>query len=194
MANYQKQLNNLKNYLKTKGDFEVKIITENHAAVDMLFYEISHPNFVNTYIKTFRNNDDLMKTSFRLEEFIKSVSEKNKLFKEYIDYFESTNRYKIQFLNSETDQLDLIITHIDTNHKYVLKQNYNILQQKKPIYHLSRQVIFKPINSKCKWQDNKNPIMDIKLTVFNRKPNPVELDKAISNELKFDTQVYFEYN
>ena len=189
MIKFQTQLNNLHDYLKTKGDFEVKTQPNDHT-----FYEISHPNFVNTYISKFKTNDDLSKPPFMLNEFIDSTKEKSKLFEQYINYFESTGRYKIQFLNSKTNQLDLVITHINTNRKYVLTQNYNIMQQKTPIYHLSREITFKPINSKCKWKNSKNPIMYIKLTMFNRKPTPVDLTNMIENELKFDTQIYFKYN
>ena len=193
MSNYQTQLNNLKNYLNTKGNFEIKIQPNDYPPLDNLFYEISHPNFVNTYINKFRNNDDLTKPPM-LDEFIDSVLEKSQLFKEYIEYFESTGRYKIQFLNSKTNQLDVNITHIDTNRKYVLTSSYNILQQKTPIYHLSREVTFKPINGKCKWVNNINPIMNIELTIFNKKPTPVDLSNVIENELKFDTQSYVTYN
>lgn len=193
MSNYQTQLNNLKNYLNTKGNFEIKIQPNDYPPLDNLFYEISHPNFVNTYINKFRDNDDLTKPPM-LDEFIDSVLEKSQLFKEYIEYFESTSRYKIQFLNSKTNQLDVNITHIDTNRKYVLTSSYNILQQKTPIYHLSREVTFKPINGKCKWVNNINPIMNIELTIFNKKPTPVDLSNVIENELKFDTQSYVTYN
>ena len=189
MLKFQTQLINLQNYLKTKGDFEIKTQPNDHT-----FYEINHPNFVNTYVSKFRTNDDLSKSPFMLDEFIKSTFDKSKLFKPYIDYFESTGRYKIQFLNSKTNQLDLIITHINTNRKYVLTQNYNIMQQKTPIYYLSREITFKPINSKCTWEKSKNPIMHIELTIFNRKPTPVDLSKVIENELKFDTQNYVTYN
>ena len=193
MSNYQTQLNNLKNYLNTKGNFEIKIQPNDYPPLDNLFYEISHPNFVNTYINKFRDNVDLTKPPM-LDEFIDSVLEKSQLFKEYIEYFESTGRYKIQFLNSKTNQLDVNITHIDTNRKYVLTSSYNILQQKTPIYHLSREVTFKPINGKCKWVNNINPIMNIELTIFNKKPTPVDLSNVIENELKFDTQSYVTYN
>ena len=142
MLKFQTQLFNLQNYLKTKGDFEIKTQPNDHT-----FYEISQPNFVNTYVSKFRTNDDLSKSPFMLDEFIKSTLDKSKLFKPYIDYFESTGRYKIQFLNSKTNQLDLIITHINTNRKYVLTQNYNIMQQKTPIYYLTREITFRPINS-----------------------------------------------
>ena len=194
MLNFQTQLNNLKNYLKTKGEFEIKTVKNDYLPLNELFYEISHPNFVNTYVSKFRTNDDLSKPPFMLDEFIDSIFEKSKYFKQYIDYFESTGRYKIQFLNSKTNQLDLIITHIDTNRKYVLTQSYNIMQQKEPIYHLSREITFKPINSKCSWENSKNPIMHIELTMFNRKPTPIDLTNVIENELKFDTQSYVTYN
>ena len=193
MSNYQTQLNNLKNYLNTKGDFEIKIQPNDYPPLDNLFYEISHRNFVNTYINKFRHGNDLPKPPM-LEDFIESVLEKNQTFKEYIEYFESTDRYKLQFLNSKTNQLDIIITHVDTNRKYVLTSSYNILQQKTPIYHLFREVTFKPINSKCKWVNNANPVMNIELNIFNKKPTPVALSNVIENELKFDTQSYVSYN
>ena len=194
MLNFQTQLNNLKNYLKTKGEFEIKTIKNDYLPLNELFYEISHPNFVNTYVSKFKTNDDLSKPPFMLDEFIDSIFEKSKYFKQYIDYFESTCRYKIQFLNSKTNQLDIIITHIDTNRKYVLTQSYNIMQQKEPIYHLSREITFKPINTKFSWENSKDPIMHIELTMFNRKPNPIDLTNVIENELKFDTQSYVTYN
>lgn len=193
MSNYQTQLNNLKNYLNTKGDFEIKIQPNDYPPLDNLFYEISHPNFVNTYINKFRDGNDLTKPQI-LDEFINSILEKSQLFKEYIEYFESTDRYKLQFLNSKTNQLDVIITHIDTNRKYVLNQSYNIMQQKEPIYHLSREITFRPINTKCSWENSKDPIMHIELTMFNRKPTPIDLSNVIENELKFDTQSYVSYN
>ena len=193
MSNYQNQLNNLKNYLNTKGNFEIKIQPNDYPPLDNLFYEINHQHFVNTYVNKFRDDNDLTKPTM-LDEFIDSVLEKSQLFKEYIEYFESTGRYKIQFLNSKTNQLDVNITHIDTNRKYVLTSSYNILQQKTPIYHLSREVTFKPINGKCKWVNNINPIMNIELTIFNKKPTPVDLSNVIENELKFDTQSYVSYN
>lgn len=194
MPKYQTQLTNLKNYLKTKGNFEVKTQPNEYPSLDNTFYKISHPNFVNTYVSKFRTSDDLSKPPFMLDEFIDSIFEKSKYFKQYIDYFESTGRYKIQFLNSKTNQLDIIITHIDTNRKYVLTQSYNIMQQKEPIYHLSREITFKPINTKFSWENSKNPIMHIELTMFNRKPNPSDLANVIENELKFDTQSYVTYN
>ena len=193
MSNYQTQLTNLKNYLNTKGDFEIKIQPNDYPPLDNLFYEISHSHFVNTYVNKFRDNDDLTKPPM-LDEFIDSILEKNQLFKEYIKYFESTGRYKLQFLNSKTNQLDVIITHKDTNRKYIITSSYDILQQKTPIYHLSREVTFKPINDKCKWVNNTNPIMNIELTIFNKKPTPVDLSNVIENELKFDTQSYVSYN
>lgn len=193
MSNYQTQLNNLKNYLNTKGDFEIKIQPNDYPPLDNLFYEISHRNFVNTYVNKFRDGNDLLKPTM-LDEFINSVLEKSQLFKEYIEYFESTNRYKIQFLNSKTNQLDVIITHKDTNRKYILTSSYDILQQKTPIYHFSREVTFKPINGKCKWVNKTNPVMNIELTIFNKKPTLVDLSNMIENELKFDTQTYVSYN
>lgn len=193
MSNYQIQLNNLKNYLNTKVDFEIKIQPNDYPPLDNLFYEISHRNFVNTYINKFRDDNDLTKPPM-LDEFIDSILEKSQLFKEYIEYFESTGRYKIQFLNSKTNQLDIIITHVDTNRKYVLTSSYNILQQKTPIYHLYREITFNPINGKCKWVNKANPVMNIELTIFNKKPTPVDLSNVIENELKFDTQSYVSYN
>ena len=193
MSNYQIQLNNLKNYLNTKGDFEIKIQPNEYPPLDNLFYEISHRNFVNTYVNKFRDGNDLPKPPM-LDEFIDSVLEKSQAFKEYIQHFESTYRYQIQFLNSKTNQLDIIITHVDTNRKYVLTSSYNILQQKTPIYHLYREITFKPINGKCKWKNNTNPIMNTELTIFNKKPTPVDLSNVIENELKFDTQSYVSYN
>ena len=194
MPKFQTQLTNLKNYLLTQGNFKVEIIKNDYAPLDELFYEISHPNFVNIYVSKFRTNDDLSNPPFMLNEFIDSTKEKSKLFEQYIDYFESTGRYKIQFLNSKTNQLDLIITHVDTNRKYVLTQNYNIMQQKGPIYYLSREITFRPINAKCSWENSKDPIMHIELTIFNRKPTPIDLSNVIENELKFDTQSYVTYN
>lgn len=193
MSNYQTQLNNLKNYLNKKGDFEIKIQPNDYPPLNNLFYEINHPHFVNTYVNKFRDNDDLTKPTM-LDKFINSILEKSQAFKEYIEYFESTDRYKIQFLNSKTNQLDVIITHIDTNRKYVLNQSYNIMQQKEPIYHLSREITFRPINTKCSWENSKDPIMHIELTMFNRKPTPIDLSNVIENELKFDTQSYVTYN
>lgn len=193
MSNYQNQLNNLKNYLNTKGNFEIKIQPNDYPPLDNLFYEINHQHFVNTYVNKFKDDNDLTKPTM-LDEFINSVLEKSQIFKEYIEYFESTGRYKIQFLNSKTNQLDIIITHIDTNRKYVLTSSYNILQQKTPIYHLYREITFKPINGKCKWVNKTNPIMNIELTIFNKKPTPVDLSNVIENELKFDTQSYVSYN
>lgn len=193
MSNYQTQLNNLKNYLNKKGNFEIKIQPNDYPPLDNLFYEINHQHFVNTYVNKFRDNDDLTKPPM-LDEFIDSVLEKNQALKEYIEYFESTNRYKIQFLNSKTNQLDVIITHKDTNRKYILTSSYDILQQKTPIYHFSREVTFKPINGKCKWVNKTNPVMNIELTIFNKKPTLVDLSNMIENELKFDTQTYVSYN
>ena len=129
-----------------------------------------------------------------LDEFIDSTKEKSKLFEQYINYFESSGKYSIQFLNSKTNQLDVIITHVDTNRKYVLTQSYDIMQQKEPIYHLSREITFRPINTKCTWENSKDPIMHIELTMFNRKPTPIDLANVIENELKFDTQSYVTYN
>lgn len=194
MPKYQTQLTNLKNYLQTKSNFEVKTKPNDYPPLDNTFYEISHPHFVNTYVSKFRTSDDLSNPPFMLDEFIDSIFEKSKLFEQYINYFESTGRYKIQFLNSKTNQLDIIITHVDTNRKYVLTQSYNIMQQKEPIYHLSREITFRPINTQCTWGDSKDPIMHIELTIFNKKPTPVDLANVIENELKFDTQSYVTYN
>ena len=36
--------------------------------------------------------------------------------------------------------------------------------------------------------------MNIELTIFNKKPTPVDLANVIENELKFDTQSYVSYN
>lgn len=189
MPKFQKQLINIQNYLKIKGDFEIKTQPNDHT-----FYEVSHPNFVNTYVSKFNKNDDLSNPTSMLNEFIDSTKEKSKLFEQYINYFESSSKYTIQFLNSKTNQLDVIITHIDTNRKYVLTQSYNIMTQKEPIYHLSREITFKPINPKYTWTDSKDPVMHIELTLFNRKPTPVNLENVILNELKFDTQNYVSYN
>ena len=194
MPKFQTQLTNLKNYLQTKGNFNVETIKNDYAPLDELFYEISHPNFVNTYVSKFRTNDDLSSPPFMLNEFIDSTKEKSKLFEQYINYFESSGNYTIQFLNSKTNQLDVIIKQNDTNRKYVLTQSYDIMQQKEPIYHLSREITFRPINSKCTWEESKDPVMHIELTLFNRKPTPVDLENVILNELKFDTQYYVGYN
>lgn len=194
MPKFQTQLTNLKNYLQTQGNFKVETIKNDYTPLDELFYEITHPNFVNTYVSKFRKNDDLSNPPFMLNEFIDSTKEKTKLFEQYINYFESSGKYTIQFLNSKTNQLDVIITHIDTNRKYVLTQSYDIMQQKEPIYHLSREITFRPINSKCAWEDSKDPVMYIELTLFNRKPTPVDLENVILTELKFDTQSYVGYN
>lgn len=64
MSNYQTQLNNLKNYLNTKGNFEIKIQPNDYPPLDNLFYEISHPNFVNTYINKFRDKNQQVDTKF----------------------------------------------------------------------------------------------------------------------------------
>lgn len=194
MPKFQTQLTNLKNYLQTQGNFKVETIKNDYTPLDELFYEITHPNFVNTYVSKFRKNDDLSNPPFMLNEFIDSTKEKTKLFEQYINYFESSGKYTIQFLNSKTNQLDVIITHIDTNRKYVLTQSYDIMKQKEPIYHLYREITFKSINSKSTWEESKNPIMHVDLTMFNKKPNPVDLANVIENELKFDTQSYVTYN
>ena len=200
MIKFQTQLTNLKNYLLTQGNFKVETIKNDYAPLDELFYEIHFfkkfhpPNFVNTYISKFKTNDDLSNQPFMLNEFIDSTKEKSKLFEQYINYFESSHKYTIQFLNSKTNQLDVIIKHNDTNRKYVLTQSYDIMKQKEPIYHLSREIIFKPINTKCTWKDSKDPVMHIELTMFNRKPTPIDLENMILTELKFDTQTYVTYN
>ena len=131
-----------------------------------------------------------MTTNHLTNCFTKSAT----LIEKYINYFESSVKYTIQFLNSKTNQLDIIIKHNDTNRKYVLTQSYDIMKQKEPIYHLSREITFRPINSKCTWEDSKDPVMYIELTMFNRKPTPIDLENVILNELKFNTQSYVTYN
>lgn len=189
MFKFQTQLDNLEKHLKTQGDFKVEI-----HKYDDLFYEISHPNFLNTYVNKFKTNDDLSNPPFGLDDFINSTKEKLKLFDEYIKYFESSNKYKIQFLNSYTDQLDIVITHLDTNRKYFLYQMYDIVEQKYPMFNLYREIVFSPIDGKSKWVNlTELPTMHIELTKFNRQPKPIELDNTILNELKFDTQSYVSY-
>ena len=75
MFKFQKKLDNLEKYLKSQGDFKVEIHKHND-----LFYEISHPNFLNTYVSKFETNDDLSNPPFRLNDFIDSTKEKLKLF------------------------------------------------------------------------------------------------------------------
>lgn len=189
MFKFQKQLDNLEKYLKSQGDFKVDI--HKH---DDLFYEISHPNFLNTYVNKFETNDDLSNTPFRLDDFIDSTKEKLKLFDKYFKYFTESNKYNIQFLNSYTDQLDIFITHVDTNRKYCLYQMYDIVEQKYPMFNLYREIVFTPIDGKCKWVNLTSlPAMRIELTKFNRKPKPHEIDNTILQELKIDTQNYVSY-
>ena len=189
MFKFQKQLDNLEKYLKSQGDFKVEIHKHND-----LFYEISHPNFLNTYVNKFETNDDLSNPPFRLNDFIDSTKEKLKSFEEYFKYFNSSNKYKIQFLNSYDNQLDIIITHIDTNRKYILTQMYDTVEQKYPMFNLFREIVFTPIDGKCKWINLTSlPVMRIELTKFNRQPKPHELDNTILNELKIDTQNYVSY-
>lgn len=188
MFEFQTQLDDLENYLKSQGDFTVKI-QEND-----LFYEIRHPNFINTYVNTFKENDDLSNPPVMLDKFIDSTKEKLKTFEEYFKYFNESNKYNIQFLNSHTDQLDVVITHIDTNRKYFLFQIYDLVEQKYPMFNLYREIVFSPIDGKSKWVNLTNPpTMHIELTKFNRKPKPFELDNTILQELKIDTQNYVSY-
>ena len=176
MFKFQKQLDELKSYLKSQGDFIVKIRDDHYMPKGQPFYEISHPNFVNIYVNKFRTYDD--SSSYQI------------IFK----YFTESNKYKIQFLNSYTDQLDIFITHIDTNRKYCLYQMYDIVEQKYPMFNLYREIIFTPIDGKCKWVNLTSlPAMRIELTKFNRKPKPHEIDNTILQELKIDTQNYVSY-
>lgn len=194
MFNFQTQLDNLEKYLKLKGDFKVEIQNNDYTTTDQPFYEIRHPSFVNTYVNKFRTDDDSSNYQFMLQDFIDSTKEKLKTFDEYIKYFESSNKYRIQFLNSHTDQLDIVITHIDTNRKYFLFQMYDIVEQKYPMFNLYREIVFSPIDGKSKWVNlTELPTMHIELTKFNRQPKPIELDNTILNELKFDTQNYVSY-
>lgn len=194
MLKFQKQLDDLQKYLKTQGDFNINTESDNYFPPDTLFYKISHPNFKNTYMNKFETNNDSPNPPFRLDEFINSTKEKHKAFEEYFKYFNSSDKYNFQFLNSYDNQLDIIITHIDTNRKYVLIQDYDIMEQNTPLYHLYREIVFSPIDGKCKFVNLTNlPIMHIELTKFNRKPNPIDLTNTISNELKFDTQNYVSY-
>lgn len=194
MFEFQTQLDELKSYLKSQGDFIVKIRDDHYMPKGQPFYEISHPNFVNIYVNKFRTYDDSSSYQLLLQDFIDSTKEKLKLFEEYFKYFNSSNKYKIQFLNSYDNQLDIIITHIDTNRKYILSQMYDIVEQKHPMFNLYREIVFTPIDGKCKWVNLTSlPAMRIELTKFNRKPKPVELDNTILQELKIDTQNYVLY-
>ena len=80
MPKFQTQLTNLKNYLQTQGNFKVETIKNDYTPLDELFYEITHPNFVNTYVSKFRKNDDLSNQPIMFNEFIDSTKEKTKLF------------------------------------------------------------------------------------------------------------------
>lgn len=194
MFKFQTQLDDLENYLKSQGDFEVKIQEDRYMPKGQPFYEISHPNFVNIYVNKFKTYDSLSNYKIILKDFINSINQKSKLFDEYIKYFELSNKYKFQFLNSYTDQLDIVITHIDTNRKYFLYQMYDIVEQKYPMFNLYREIVFSPIDGKSKWVNlTELPTMHIELTKFNRQPKPIELDNTILNELKFDTQSYVSY-
>lgn len=188
MFKFKNQLDNLEKHLKTQGDFEVKIHEDN------LFYEIRHPNFINTYVNTFKENDDLSNPPVMLDKFIDSTKEKLKSFEEYFKYFNESDKYNIQFLNSYTDQLDILITHIDTNRKYFLYQIYDIVEQKYPMFNLYREITISPIDGKSKWVNlTSPPAMHIELTKFNKQPKPHELDNTILQELKIDTQNYVSY-
>lgn len=194
MLKFQKQLDDLQNYLKSQGYFEINTKSDNYFPPDTLFYEISHPNFKNTYMNKFETNSDSSNPPFRLDEFINSTNEKRKVFEEYFKYFNSSDKYNFQFLNSYDNQLDIIITHIDTNRKYVLSQMYDIIEQKYPIFNLYREIVFTPIDGKSKWVNlTSQPAMHIELTKFNRKPKPHEIDNTILQELKIDTQNYVSY-
>lgn len=194
MFEFQTQLDDLKSYLKSQGDFIIKIRDDHYMPKGQPFYEISHPNFVNIYVNKFRTYDDSSSYQLLLQDFIDSTKEKVKLFDEYFKYFNSSNKYKIQFLNSYDNQLDIIITHIDNNRKYILSQMYDIIEQKHPMFNLYREIVFTPIDGKCKWVNLTSlPAMRIELTKFNRKPKPFELDNTILQELKIDTQNYVSY-
>ena len=194
MFKFQKQLDELKSYLKSQGDFIVKIRDDHYMPKGQPFYEISHPNFVNIYVNKFRTYDDSSSYQIMLQDFIDSTKEKIKTFEDYFKYFNESNKYNIQFLNSHTDQLDIVITHIDTNRKYFLFQMYDIVEQKYPMFNVYREIVFSPIDGKSKWVNlTELPTMHIELTKFNRQPKPVELDNTILNELKFDTQNYVLY-
>lgn len=195
MFEFQTQLDELEKYLKSQGDFDINIKQDDYFPQDTLFYEISHPNFINTYINNFEENNNLPNPPISLSEFINSTEEKYKNFEEYFKYFNSSDKYNIQFLNSYDNQLDIVITHIDTNRKYVLIQGYDIMEQNTPLYRLCREIKFSPINRKCRFVNLTNPpIMHIELTKFNKKPTPIDLVNTIANELKFDTQNYVSYN
>lgn len=194
MFEFQTQLDDLENYLKSQGDFNINTKSDDYFPLDTLFYEISHPNFKNTYMNKFETNNDSPNPPFRLDEFINSTKEKHKAFEEYFKYFNSSDKYKFQFLNSYDNQLDIIITHIDTNRKYILSQMYDILEQKYPMFNLYREIVFTPIDGKSKWVNlTELPTMHIELTKFNRQPKPHELDNTILQELKIDTQNYVLY-
>lgn len=194
MFKFQKQLDDLKDYLKSQGDFNINIKEDDYFPPDTLFYEISHPNFKNTYVNKFDENNTLPIPPVGLSEFIHSTKQKYKTFEEYFKHFNSSNKYKIQFLNSYDNQLDIIITHIDTNRKYILSQMYDIVEQKYPMFNLYREIVFTPIDGKSKWVNlTSKPAMRIELTKFNRKPKPFELDNTILQELKIDTQNYVSY-
>lgn len=194
MFEFQNQLDDLEDYLKSQGDFTVKIQENRYNPKGQPFYEISHPNFVNIYVNQFKTYDSLSNYQLILEDFIDSINQKSKLFDEYIKYFESSNKYKIQFLNSYTDQLDILITHIDTNRKYFLYQIYDIVEQKYPMFNLYREITISPIDGKSKWVNlTSPPAMHIELTKFNKQPKPHELDNTILQELKIDTQNYVSY-
>ena len=194
MFEFQTQLDELKSYLKSQGDFTVKIRDDHYMPKGQPFYEISHPNFVNIYVNKFQTYDDSSSYQIMLQDFIDSTKEKVKLFDEHFKYFKSSNKYKIQFLNSYDNQLDIIITHIDTNRKYILSQMYDIVEQKYPMFNLYREIVFTPIDGKSKWVNlTELPTMHIELTKFNRQPKPHELDNTILQELKIDTQNYVLY-
>ena len=194
MFKFQKQLDDLKDYLKSQGDFNINIKEDDYFPPDTLFYEISHPNFKNTYVNKFDENNTPPIPPVGLSEFIHSTKQKYKTFEEYFKHFNSSNKYKIQFLNSYDNQLDIIITHIDTNRKYILSQMYDIVEQKYPMFNLYREIVFTPIDGKSKWVNlTSKPAMRIELTKFNRKPKPFELDNTILQELKIDTQNYVSY-
>ena len=62
------------------------------------------------------------------------------------------------------------------------------------MFNLFREIVFTPIDGKCKWVNLTNPQkMHIELTKFNKPPKPFELDNTILQELKFDTQNYVSY-
>lgn len=199
--NYQKQLTFLEDYLKTKGDFIITVQPNKRRAFDgtsLMWYNISHPKIAITYESYFKDTDRLRKPQF-LNRFINAVLAKIERFKTCSDYFDATDKYHMQFLDPNTDTLDLVITHLDTNRKYVLTESHEEWHGKRKrlktsIYRLQRQLTFKPITEDSKWQEDRNPIMTVNLTTFIRKPTPAELEATILNELKHDTQIYFDYN